>query len=267
MQTSPAGCRPGSLGSRRIALALLAAFFAIAAPGSPRRLEPGPTAVTAPPELAPAPIDRFRNLRRAAPELDGKVLSLALTASECAQRAQVAPDARYLAVIDYSLPSTRHRFWLLDLDAQRLLAREMVAHGVNTGENEAVRFSNVEGSRQTSLGLFRTGETYRGRNGYSLRLDGLEPGVNHLARPRAIVMHGAPYVSPTFAREHGRLGRSWGCPALDQAIARKVIDRIKEGHLLFAYYPDQEWLGASAFLHCGDSGAGGSPSLADRSGS
>ncbi|HVS13820.1 MAG TPA: murein L,D-transpeptidase catalytic domain family protein [Thermoanaerobaculia bacterium] len=197
----------------------------------------------------------FAELQREAPKLDPRVLSLALGAAECAIHSEAAPDARYLTVIDYSLPSTRRRLWLFDLEQRRLVARELVAHGVNTGEDRATRFSNVEGSRQTSLGLFRTAETYYGGNGYSLRLDGLERGVNDLARPRTIVMHGAWYVSEQFAREHGRLGRSWGCPALDRAVTRKVIDRIKEGHLLFAYYPDENWLHASQFLRCRDAPA------------
>jgi hypothetical protein len=194
---------------------------------------------------------RFELLRAAAPGLDPDVLALALEASDCALRAGFAPEARYLAVIDYSLPSNRERFWVLDLAANAAVASELVAHGANTGENVARRFSNVEGSRQSSLGLFRTAETYDGSNGYSLRLDGLEEGVNDRARERAIVMHGAWYVSKGFAREHGRLGRSWGCPALDLAVSRKVIDRIQGGHLLFSYYPDAEWLATSRFLRCG----------------
>jgi hypothetical protein len=224
----------------------------------PVALFSGPAAAAATPAAdiprsAPVEGSRFEALRRAAPKLDPKVLSLALSAAECAIRTGSAPDARLLAVIDYSLPSTQRRFWLFDLVERRVVARELVAHGVNTGENRATRFSNIEGSRQSSVGLFRTAETYFGRNGYSLRLDGLENGFNELARPRTIVMHGAPYVSEDFARKHGRLGRSWGCPALDRAVSNKVIDRIKNGHLVFSYYPDQTWLNASTFLNCGSS--------------
>jgi hypothetical protein len=196
------------------------------------------------------PASRYQVLRRAAPDLNGRVLSLALTASECARRAELAPDARYLAVIDYSLPSTTKRFWLFDLAEDRLLAAELVAHGANTGENLARRFSNREGSHQSSLGLFRTAETYHGKHGYSLRLDGLESGVNDRARERAIVVHGAPYVSDDFAGQHGRIGRSWGCPALSLAASSGVIDRIQGGHLLFSYYPDESWLGSSPFFNC-----------------
>jgi hypothetical protein len=194
--------------------------------------------------------ERHEALRRAAPDLNGRVLSLALTASECARRAELAADARYLAVIDYSLPSTAKRFWLFDLEEARLLTSELVAHGANTGETHARRFSNREGSHQSSLGLFRTAETYRGKHGYSLRLDGLERGINDRARERAIVMHGASYVSEDFAGQHGRIGRSWGCPALSLAASSGVIDRIQGGNLLFSYYPDETWLESSQFLNC-----------------
>ena len=162
-------------------------------------------------------------------------------------------DKPILTVIDYSLPSTERRLWVLDLASGETLFHELVAHGSGSGDNFAVLFSNVEGSKQSSLGLFRTGETYEGRHGYSLRLAGLEPGVNDRAEERAIVMHGADYVTDEFAERNGRLGRSWGCPALDPDIHHRVIDTIKDGTALFAYYPDDVWLSGSAFLdgHCG----------------
>jgi hypothetical protein len=130
------------------------------------------------------------------------------------------------------------------------LFKELVAHGRNSGDNLATRFSDEFNSRQTSLGLFVTADTYVGRNGYSLRLDGLEPGFNRRARDRAIVVHGARYVSPAFGSSHGRLGRSWGCPALGEAVARDVIDTIRGGGVIFSYYPDSTWLKSSRFLHC-----------------
>jgi hypothetical protein len=106
------------------------------------------------------------------------------------------------------------------------------------------------GSHQSSIGLFRTADTYVGQNGYSLRLDGLEPGINSQARARAIVMHGARYVDPAIANATGRVGRSWGCPALRAAIARQVIDTVRGGGVIFSYYPDPAWLSTSKFLHC-----------------
>lgn len=191
----------------------------------------------------------LEKLQAQAPEADARVLALALQARECALAS--APSARRLAVIDYSRPSTEPRLWVFDLEQARLLFAEHVAHGQGSGGNVATDFSNREGSHQSSLGLFRTGETYHGGNGYSMRMDGLEPGVNDAARDRLIVMHGAPYVNPLAAVAQGRLGRSYGCPAVRPEVAREVIDTLKQGQLLFAYYPDPEWLQGSQFLGCG----------------
>lgn len=194
--------------------------------------------------------DRLAHLAGQAPGLDPAVLSLALEASDCARQDALAPEARKLAVIDYSLPSTQPRLWVFDLARRTLLFAEHVAHGRGSGDNLARTFSNREGSHQSSLGLFRTAETYHGGNGYSLRMDGLEPGVNDAARDRLIVMHGAPYVDPLAALRQGRLGRSFGCPALRPQVARQVIDTLKQGQLLFAYYPDERWLAGSRLLGC-----------------
>ena len=182
------------------------------------------------------------------PGLNPKVLALALTAADAAVARLEVAKPELLTVIDYSLPSTDPRMWVLDRATGKVLWHELVAHGKGTGENYAKAFSNREGSRQSSLGLYLTEEPYQGGNGCSLRLRGLERGINHEARPRSIVMHGAPYVSHDFIRAHGRLGRSWGCPALRPEINRQVIDRIKHGSLLFVYYPDAGWLDSSGFL-------------------
>ena len=190
-----------------------------------------------------------RAFAEAAPTLDSSILRLALDAAACARESGAIENERLLTVIDYSKPSTEPRLWVLDLERERVLFEELVAHGRGSGENFASRFSNVDGSHQTSLGLFRTADTYVGSNGYSLRLDGLERGVNDRARDRAIVMHGAPYVSEAHLRAIGRLGRSHGCPALSAAVARTVIDTIKNGSLVFAYYPDRQWLKGSRFLN------------------
>jgi hypothetical protein len=142
-----------------------------------------------------------------------------------------------LTVIDYSLPSRVRRLWVLDLRAGRILARELVAHGRNSGGDQAHRFSNRSGSLQSSLGLFLTGRVYRGKHGVSLRLRGLDPRLNSRAEERAIVVHGADYVSQRTIAALGRLGRSQGCPALDPAVARRVIELIRNGTALFAYHP------------------------------
>jgi len=190
-------------------------------------------------------------LAAAAPAANPQVLSLATRAADCARRQGLLDGFRHLAVIDYSLPSTQPRLWVFDVQQGRLLFQELVAHGRNTGERLAERFSNVEGSKMSSLGLYQTTETYYGSNGYSLRLRGLDPGFNDNALTRAIVMHGAPYVSEAIAERVGRIGRSWGCPAVRQEVARTVIDTLKGGALLFAYYPDRKWLRESPMLRCG----------------
>ncbi len=191
-------------------------------------------------------------LQRLAPDADPRVLSLALAARDCAAGSLgQAPSAR-LAVIDYSRPSTTPRLWVFDLANDTLLFREYVAHGQGTGENLAHSFSNRDGSHESSLGLFRTADTYVGHNGYSLRMQGLEPGTNDAAMARAIVMHGAAYVNPQTALKQGRLGRSWGCPALRPEVAAAVIDSLKNGQMIFAYYPDSDWLAHSPFVNCRD---------------
>ena len=194
--------------------------------------------------------DLSQRLLRQAPGLKAEVLELAVSAYDCARRGGDAPQARRLAVIDYSLPSTEPRLWVFDMARKRLLYAEHVAHGRGSGDNLATEFSNIEGSHQTSLGLFVTDETYHGANGYSLRMDGLDPGFNDLARQRAIVLHGAPYVDPEFARAQGRLGRSHGCPAVRDAVARPLINQLRHGQLLFAYYPDPAWLANARSLSC-----------------
>jgi hypothetical protein len=189
-------------------------------------------------------------LAAAAPAADPKVLALAARAAECARKQGVFDSLRHLAVIDYSLPSTQPRLWVFDVERGRLMFQELVAHGRNTGEARSERFSNSEGSHMSSIGLFKTLQPYYGSNGYSLRLSGLDPGFNDNALSRAIVMHGAPYVSTAIAERLGRLGRSWGCPAVRPEVARMVIDTLKGGALLFAYYPDSKWLAESPYFQC-----------------
>jgi hypothetical protein len=182
-------------------------------------------------------------------------LRTALRAIQCAIASGAVADPPTLTLIDYSRPSLEPRLWVFDFRTGRLLFAEIVAHGQKTGANMATRFSDEMNSHQSSLGLFVTADTYVGSNGYSLRLDGLEPGFNGRARERAIVMHGAPYVNAATAKAQGRLGRSWGCPALREAVARQVIDTIRGGGVVFSYYPDATWLAGSRFLNCGAAGA------------
>ena len=188
-------------------------------------------------------------LASAAPGLNPVTLERAVTAMTCAVHNGARPASR-LAVIDFSLPSSEQRLWLFDLQTQSLILRELVAHGQGSGGNHARQFSNIEGSHQSSLGLFRTRESYHGRHGYSLRMDGLEPGINDQARRRAIVIHGASYVDESWIERQGRIGRSHGCPAVPQHAIRTVVDHLKDGQFLFAYYPDEQWIQTSAYLNC-----------------
>jgi hypothetical protein len=188
------------------------------------------------------------------PKVPPKVLRLAMQATTCATEQGVVERPSTLTVIDYSRPSTKPRLWVLDLATGKVLFEELVAHGQGSGGVVATKFSDEPDSHQSSLGLFVTEETYTGKHGYSLRLQGLEDGVNSRARERAIVIHAADYVSKAAVDALGRLGRSWGCPALGRDVARRVIDKIKGGSLIFSYYPDKDWLAGSKFLSGGCGG-------------
>ena len=153
-----------------------------------------------------------------------------------------------LTIIDFNLPSTEKRMYVLDLSKKEVLYVTHVAHGRNSGGNYATSFSNKSGSYQSSLGFYRTAETYNGGNGYSLRLDGLEEGINDLARPRAVVIHGADYCNENFIKSTGRLGRSFGCPALPQELNKPIINTIKDGSLIFIYADKPEYHASTKLL-------------------
>jgi hypothetical protein len=222
-----------------LGLLLLLAAWTFAAPA------PAPTATPAV-SLASVPALAASDLQG----LSREALRAALDAVACARAHGVSGRDDLLTLIDYSLPSTAPRLWVLDLAHGKVLFHELVAHGQGSGENRATRFSNAEGSLETSLGLFKTAGTYEGKNGYSLQLLGLDPGINDLALERKIVMHGAWYVSPEQIRRYGRLGRSWGCPALSPASAHPVIDTIKGGSFIFAYAADPAWRQAASTRSC-----------------
>lgn len=197
---------------------------------------------------ASSPDSLIPSLLRQAPGLRAEVLRLALDAADAAAEKGYVKRRDILTVIDYSIPSTEPRLFVFDLGARKLLFRELVAHGKNSGGKFTTHVSNSPGSLATSIGLFVTADTYMGGNGYSLRLRGLEEGVNDMAMDRAIVMHGAAYVSKAAINALGRLGRSWGCPAVRKEVARKLIDTVRGGSAIFAYYPDSDWLSSSRFF-------------------
>ncbi len=212
-----------------------------------------PLLLLAPGALAEKPL-LASQLGKAAPNLNPQVLQSALAAMQCAVRHGSAAATR-LGIIDYSLPSSEPRLWIFDLQTRQLLLQDLVAHGQGSGDSLPTTFSNVEGSHQSSLGLFRTAESYSGQNGYSLRMDGLEPGFNDQARPRAIVIHPADYVDDSWVQRYGRIGRSFGCPAVRPEVATMVVDTLKGGQFLFAWYPDEHWLASSPMLNCPKDGA------------
>ena len=153
-----------------------------------------------------------------------------------------------LTLIDFTKASTQERMWVIDMARSKILFTTHVAHGQNSGGNYATSFSNRSGSHMSSLGFYLTDHTYIGKNGYSLVLDGLEPGINDNARARAVVIHAAAYANPSVIPSMGRLGRSHGCPALPEAVNTKIIDAIKGGSVLFIYADKPEYLAQSAVL-------------------
>jgi hypothetical protein len=138
---------------------------------------------------------------------------------------------------------------VIDLHDKKLIYKCLVAHGRNSGENTADSYSNEQESLKSSLGFYITKETYTGKNGYSLRLEGLEKGINDNAMAREIVIHGADYVSEEFIKKNGRLGRSWGCPALPAGLSKEIIDKISNGSCLFIYADDKFYKENSIFLN------------------
>jgi hypothetical protein len=190
---------------------------------------------------------KVQHLANKAPQLNKSVLKLALTAySNASQKGEVKKPV--LTVIDYSLPSNKQRMWVFDVNSERLLYNTYVAHGRNSGGNKASHFSNTNSSKESSLGTYITSDTYIGHKGYSLNLKGMDKGFNDNAYNRRVVIHGAWYVEPDFIKKVGRAGLSWGCPAIAQTLAKPVINTIKNGSVVFAYYPDKKFLSHSGYL-------------------
>ena len=183
-------------------------------------------------------------------EIDPEALETGLKAYMCATHAQRQGKGRYLTIIDYNQPSSQKRMYIIDMVHQKLISSQLVAHGQNTGGREALKFSNKDGSHQSSLGVFVTQTPYRGKHGLSLRLRGLERGYNDNASQRAIVLHGANYVNQDYVRKYGMIGRSWGCPAIDNSQVKTTVNTLKSGSIIVAYFKDNQWLSKSNYLHC-----------------
>ncbi|HEV2480571.1 MAG TPA: murein L,D-transpeptidase catalytic domain family protein [Puia sp.] len=167
---------------------------------------------------------------------------LALQASGLVRNSEV------LSIVDFSLPSSAKRLFIIDMQNGRLLFNTFVAHGRNSGTLMATRFSNRFNSFMSSLGFYVTGDPFMGRKGYSLRLEGVEHGWNDHALSRSIIMHPAGYVSEEHIRRYGYLGRSEGCPAIPPALDEAIIDEIKGGSCLFLYAPNERYLHRSNII-------------------
>lgn len=200
------------------------------------------------PAHAAQPVSLRQALLNAAPDLKPQALDYALLARANGVKEGVIKRQDVLSIIDFSIPSTQKRMWTFDLEKRRLVFHELVAHGMNSGDNRTVKFGLPEDSHMSMYGLYVTDVPYIGRNGYSMRLKGLDQGYNHTAYDRAVVFHGAWYVNEDLIRKQGRIGRSWGCPAVRKEISTPMIDAIKHGSPLFAYYPDSNWLKSSRYL-------------------
>ena len=196
-------------------------------------------------------------LLKLAPRLAPKALEAALNTLRRLQTSGAKVRSDVVTVIDYTKPSNERRLWVFDLAHTRVLFEELAAHGKNSGDGQALRFSNSPNSLMTSLGAFLTGDTYIGKHGLSLRLQGLEKGINDNSMARAIVIHAADYVSEVVARAKGRIGRSWGCPAVRPEISRRLIETLQGGTLVLAYYPDRSWLQNSKLAGLEVSGSNG----------
>lgn len=194
--------------------------------------------------------------------LQAPVINKVLTILQCSFLNNV-PHNNILTIIDYSLPSNEKRLWVFDLKDKRMLFNTYVSHGITSGTLLTKFFSNKYNSKATSMGVFKTDQTYFGRDGLSLRLGGLDAGVNNNAANRYIVMHGGWYVSEDFIKKYGRPGRSWGCPAVPENIKEALINTIKGNSLLVAYYPSDNWLSKSKFLNCQKTAISHAPSLSD----
>lgn len=192
--------------------------------------------------------EKISSIHYQASNLDTNVLRLSLTAYAKA-RAQGLDNKRLLTIINYALPSSDARLWVIDVLHGKVLFNTWVTHGKNSGGVHATSFSNDVGSRASTLGVLLTdSQPYVGHNGYSLRLHGLEPGINDNAYRRSVVFHGASYASEAVAKSRGALGLSWGCPAVGPAVAKPLINTIKDKTLVVAYYPDRKWLNTSKWV-------------------
>ncbi len=251
----------------KIKLALMVSailsLFILSSVGQPptEKAKPNPNATRiqkliamfSPKRCEPKPIQSFEAVQAMlkTPEVNMSkaLISKVMTALQCAKKRHVKHN-HILTVIDYARPSNEKRLWVFDLSKNKMLYHTYVSHGLTSGQRLSQQFSNKHNSKASSIGVYKTDQSYYGRHGLSLRLDGLEAGFNDYARGRAVVMHSAWYVNEPFIQKYGRPGRSWGCPAISKEMKKPVINTIKNNSLLVIYYPGEKWLSHSKFLNC-----------------
>jgi len=191
----------------------------------------------------------YHNLKLDSMGLSNEAFNMAIRGFNKLRQEGKFIDKQIVTIIDFSKPSTMKRMFIIDIEQSQVLFNTYVAHGLRSGSLMAERFSNRPSSNQSSLGFYETLSTYCGKHGYSLKLNGLEKGINDKASQRAIVVHGAPYVSEGMIRMQGFLGRSWGCPAVPERLSKPIIDAIRDGSCLFIYAPNKSYLTQSAMVH------------------
>jgi hypothetical protein len=212
-------------------------------------IQPTPLKMTPEQTVVTIDNDMTKLLKQIAPDMQADVIHKVLTSLECSQKNNINYEP-ILTVIDYSLPSNQKRLWVIDLKSKSLMFHTYVAHGIRSGSDFTTYFSNQYNSKASSIGVYKTKMDYFGREGSSLRLQGLEYGFNNNAEGRSIVMHGAFYVEEDFIKKYGRAGRSWGCPALPVSLSKQIINIIKNDNLMVIYYPSEQWITKSKFLNC-----------------
>jgi hypothetical protein len=232
----------------RIAVALLPALVLMANSKPPVIKNINKVNIVLPGAAIPAIVNYYTKWNLTAAGLSEDAFNSALKGYNYLLQKKILHNTSVLTVVDYSKPSSVKRLYVLDMNSGKILFKTFVAHGKNSGLEYANTFSNEEESYKTSLGFFVTNNTYNGSNGYSLKLNGCEKGINDKAAERAIVMHGAAYANEGFLQSNGYLGRSFGCPAVPEKMNKKIIDVIKNGSCLFLYHPTKKYINASKIL-------------------
>lgn len=201
------------------------------------------------PANAPLRFSLYDSLRLGSMGLGRQVFDYAMQGFNFMKEMGTLGNEQIISIVDFSKPSSQKRLFIIDLKNYKILFNTYVAHGMQSGKEFANRFSNTPESNKSSLGFYETMDTYMGGNGYSMRLQGIEQGINDNANRRDIVMHGAGYVDERLIHSQGYIGRSWGCPAVPQRLHKSIIDKIKNGTCLFIYSPDRNYLTHSKILN------------------